>query len=365
MNCTFEGKITESMKTNFLWADCQNILCVRSGGLGDVLMLSPAIRALKEAHPGRRITLLTSSAGASIARYIPSIDNIITSDELPCVTEKAQEQKSVHKLINILRKRRFGAAVLFTRSDQNPLPLARLCCMAGIPHMLGYCQRTPGALLDYGIADKDSETRHEVERQLNLVATVGCSTSQTQLSLSMPPEATLQALETLAQAGMPPYRPWIIIHTGMRTGDTQYPARDYVKAAWQLIHEMGYQIILTGSLAEREYLAELSDDIGPGAWNLAGQLPLDVFCALTSQASVLISDEVDPVHIAAAAGTPVVALCPETQTHFQPWLVPSRMLQITESLTTRSAEPPASQKTIASAVEELVGVADRRSIVRK
>ncbi len=49
------------------WADAKRLLCVRLDTMGDVLMTGPALRALRESAPGRRITLLTSAAGAAAA----------------------------------------------------------------------------------------------------------------------------------------------------------------------------------------------------------------------------------------------------------------------------------------------------------
>ena len=63
-----------------LWQKARNLLCVRLDSLGDVLMTTPAIRALKDAAPGRRITLLASSAGAQAARYVPDIDRVLPYD---------------------------------------------------------------------------------------------------------------------------------------------------------------------------------------------------------------------------------------------------------------------------------------------
>jgi hypothetical protein len=62
------------------WNNARRILCVRLDALGDVLMTTPAIRALKETHPGRRITLLTSPAGAEAAALIPEIDDVLVYD---------------------------------------------------------------------------------------------------------------------------------------------------------------------------------------------------------------------------------------------------------------------------------------------
>jgi ADP-heptose:LPS heptosyltransferase len=59
------------------WHDAVDVLCVRLDAVGDVLMTTPALRALREAVPNRRITLLASDAGAAAARQVPEIDDVI------------------------------------------------------------------------------------------------------------------------------------------------------------------------------------------------------------------------------------------------------------------------------------------------
>ncbi len=61
-------------------AEGGKILCIRLDSLGDILMTTPALRALKEGHPGRRLTLLTSKSGAGIAPLIPEVDETIVYD---------------------------------------------------------------------------------------------------------------------------------------------------------------------------------------------------------------------------------------------------------------------------------------------
>src|SRR4051794_26150980 len=57
------------------WNDAEHVLCVRLDAMGDVLMTTPAIRALKGSRPGRRITLLTSPSGEAVAKLVPEIDD--------------------------------------------------------------------------------------------------------------------------------------------------------------------------------------------------------------------------------------------------------------------------------------------------
>ena len=59
------------------WEDARTILCVRLDSIGDVLMTTPALRAIKEQGPERRVLLLTSPSGAGIASLVPEIDEVI------------------------------------------------------------------------------------------------------------------------------------------------------------------------------------------------------------------------------------------------------------------------------------------------
>ena len=59
------------------WNRAKRLLCVRLDSIGDVLMTTPAIRALKEGGADREITLLTSASGASVAKLIPQIDEVL------------------------------------------------------------------------------------------------------------------------------------------------------------------------------------------------------------------------------------------------------------------------------------------------
>ena len=120
-----------------VWNSLKNILCVRLDNMGDVLMSQPAMRALKESVPGRKITLLTSSAGASIAPFIPEVDETIPFDVPWVKTNERNGEQELLVLANELRSRRFDAAVVFTVYSQNPLPAAMLCDLAGIKIVLG------------------------------------------------------------------------------------------------------------------------------------------------------------------------------------------------------------------------------------
>jgi ADP-heptose:LPS heptosyltransferase len=162
------------------WEKARNILCVRLDSLGDVLMTTPALRALRESLPGCRITLLTSQAGAAVAPYVPEIDDVIV---FAAPWMKVARPDPDQGILRDLAKRNFDAAAIFTVYSQNPLPPAYLCYLAGIPLRAAHCRENPYHLLSHWVPDPEPGLpRHEVERQLALMEAVGCRTIDRRLS---------------------------------------------------------------------------------------------------------------------------------------------------------------------------------------
>jgi ADP-heptose:LPS heptosyltransferase len=164
------------------------VLAIRLDARGDVLMTTPAIRALKESKNGRRVTLLTSAAGAEVARFVPEIDDVIVY-EAPWMKATAPHPPARDlEMAALLADRGFDAAVIFTVFSQSPLPAAMLAYLADIPLRLAHCRENPYGLLTDWVneTEPDAEIRHEVRRQLDLVASVGSRTSDERLSLLLP-----------------------------------------------------------------------------------------------------------------------------------------------------------------------------------
>src|SRR5581483_8827692 len=106
-------------------ADFSRVLCVRPDTMGDVLMCTPAFRALKETFPQVSLTLLTSQKGNAITPFIPFIDDTILFD-VPWEKNNAvyQDGKQLRMLIETLKQKKFDAAIIFTSFSQDPLPAA-------------------------------------------------------------------------------------------------------------------------------------------------------------------------------------------------------------------------------------------------
>jgi lipopolysaccharide heptosyltransferase II len=309
------------------WRDGLRILCVRLDNLGDVLMTTPAFRAIKTTWPACSLTLLTSSVGAAIAEFIPEVDQVIPFD-VPWVAGQPNQPEMVLDLANRLGQQQFDAAIIFTVQSQNPLPAAMLCYMAGIPRVLGYCRENPYQLMTDWVPDPEVlvATRHEVIRQLELVQQIGCYTDDKHLSFRLSIADRQQARQQATTAGLDLHRPWLVLHPGVSEAKRRYPAEQFVQAVSHLIRDFDYQIVLTGSEGERPLTQAISNQLSGQALDLAGQLTIGQLAGLLAEAPLLIANNTGPVHIAAAIGTPVVVLYAKTNPQHTPWQVPNRVL---------------------------------------
>ena len=308
------------------WSRACNILSVRLDAMGDVLMTTPALRALKSS--GRRVTLLTSPSGAAIARLIPEVDDVIVY-EAPWMKASAARADAAAEeaLIATLRARAFDAAAIFTVYSQSPLPAAFTCYLAGIPRVLAYCRENPYRLL----SDWQPETepaqgiRHEVQRHLDLVASVGAQVTDKCLSLRVPAHAMAVVATRLKNCGLDTGERFILLHPGATAPSRRYPIEQFAAVARELIAH-GHTVVLAGGPDEKALCAQLSAHCGDAPINLAGALTLDELVALIARARLIICNNSGPAHIAAAVGTPVVDLYALTNPQHTPWQVRSRVL---------------------------------------
>jgi lipopolysaccharide heptosyltransferase II len=310
------------------WDRARRILCVRLDNLGDVLMTTPALRALRQSRPGCEITLLASRAGAGVAAHIPEIDDAIVYEApwvkvaQPALASRELEMRAC------LQARGFDAAVIFTVYSQSALPAALLCHLADIPLRLAHCRENPYHLLTDWVPETDpsERIRHEVRRQLDLVATIGAHSADERLSMRISAEDRLRGMLRLAEAGIDPGRPWLVVHPGATAPSRRYSPERFGEAAGRLAEIFNCAVAVTGDASERGLADLVRREAGAAARSLAGALSLAEFAAVIASSPLLVSSNTGAVHIAAAVGTPVIDLYALTNPQHTPWLVPHRVL---------------------------------------
>jgi lipopolysaccharide heptosyltransferase II len=318
------------------WRAAQRVLAVRLDNLGDLLVTTPALHAIKQSLPGIELSVLASPVGAQAARLNPDIDAVIAYDS-PFIDPWCQLPHDSHReqrLIADLRQRNFDGAIIFTSFRQSALPAAYLCYLAGIPLRLAASLDASGSLLTTRHRPPE-RMMHEVETALDLVGAIGCATADRDLVVRVPEQARTTFDRRLAdwdvdsssRAG-----PLVVLHPGASMPARMYPAELYGEVADRLVTQLGAHVVIAGSADERELVARVHDGVRPerrpAALRVAGELPFPELCALIERADLVITNNTGPMHLAAALKTPVVTLFALTNPPEQwgPWRVLHRLL---------------------------------------
>lgn len=315
------------------WLKVKKVLAVRLDNLGDVLVTTPALRAIKTSLPGAELTLLASPVGAQVARLNPDIDDVIVY-EAPWMDpwhKLPQDSQREQQMIATIRERQFDGAIIFTSYHQSPLPAAYLCYLADIPLRVAASIDGPGSLLS--TRHKHPERMmHEVERGLDLVGVIGLKTGDLDLILQVPEEARLQLAQRLSTEGIGSRRPLVVVHPGCSMPARTYPWETFAQVVNLLVEQLGAVVALTGAKDERALVERVLHQVQPetrkAIFAFAGKLPFPEFCALIEAADLTITNNTGPMHISAALKTPVVALFALTNPPEQwgPWHVANRQL---------------------------------------
>ncbi|MDR6804515.1 ADP-heptose:LPS heptosyltransferase [Dyadobacter sp. BE34] len=297
----------------------RRVLCIRADNMGDVIMSSPAMRALKETF-GSQITLLTSRAGALVVPYLDCVDGLITAD-LPWAGHATAVDYDLPALAGEIASMHFDAAIIFTVYSQSALPAALLAYMAGIPVRVAYARENPYALLTNWLPDHEPYERigHQVERDLHLVRSIGADVADDRLFLTRHAQALEGLKDKLSSISIHYNTSYWVLHPGVSEEKRKYPAELWIETGKLLRAKLGLPLLISGSASEKTLADAIAAGIGSGARSVAGALSLGEFIALVDNATGVISVNTSTIHIAAAVHTPVVVLYAQTNPQHTPW----------------------------------------------
>ncbi len=310
------------------WLLARNILAVRLDNIGDVIMLGPALRAVKETSPQARLTLLASPGGATAAPLLPWIDDVMVwrpvwqdvGGRMPF--DPAREWE----LIRRLAEQRFDAALVFSSFSQTPHTPGYVCYLAGIPLRAGESKEFGGSTLSTELQGAPTEM-HQVERNLRLVEHLGFVARDRRLVVAIPDSARAGIPPLLQEKGIDPALPFILIHPGASAKARRYPAARFGRVA-DLLAKRGWQVLVTGVEREEHLLTEVQQQ-APRACYLLGQTRLPEYAALLERAALVICNDTLPMHLADAVRTPEVVLFSGTdcEEQWRPRSTPARLLR--------------------------------------
>jgi ADP-heptose:LPS heptosyltransferase len=203
-----------------------------------------------------------------------------------------------------------------------------LTWLAEIPRRVAYCRENPYGLLTDWVPELEpySILRHQVERDLQLVKTLGAKTSDDRLRININDTHLKEVEKKLLEEGVDVRKPWLVLHPGVSEEKRQYPAELWIETGKKIIKNLDQQILVTGSESESTLSRKIAQSIGPGAFSCGGLFTLQEFIALIKKSPLVISVNTSTAHIAAATQTKIIVLYALTNPQHAPWRANGKIL---------------------------------------
>ena len=277
------------------------ILIRSANWVGDAIMTTPAIRAIRRNFPSARITLLAKPWVAPVFEYNPDIDDIMIYQ----TAERHGGWAGLYHLAQDVRRQRFDLAILF----QNAFEAALLSFMAGIPRRMGFTTDGRTALLTDRIRTwRPLKKGHLIEYYLGLPLGAGMTLHGTRLTLVITPEE-----RRLARCYMTDKKLAGDLVIGLNPGATFGTAKRWLPDRFaelgrRLIAGHKARVLIFGAPNEASLGRWLADEIGDGAVNLCGQTSLRQAICLIEQCDLFVTNDSGLMHVAAALDIPQLAI---------------------------------------------------------
>ncbi len=270
--------------------------------IGDAVMMTPSLGAIRQSFPSARITVLANPLVAQLFTSHPWVDEVLIYD-----------QKGAHRglrgrlqLAAQLRARGFDLAILL----QNAFNAALITWLARIPLRIGNRSDGRGVLLSHGFPlNLQPCGVHESEQYLAMLRYYGITGEGMQQQLDTTFAEDLTMGERLAAAGVGADEFLLGINPGATYGSAKrwYPDR-FAAVARSLAAEWGARVVITGGPGEKEIAAEIERELAGACINLAGQTTVRELMALIKRCNFFVTNDSGPMHLAAAFAVPLVAI---------------------------------------------------------
>ena len=289
----------------------ERLLIVMPSWLGDCVMSTPTLRALRALYPAAHITVLVKSTVRPIIDAVPWVDRTLTIRPRREGRIEGGRQGPV-RLARRLARGQFDTAVILPNSFRSSLVVA----MARIPRRIGYDRDGRGFLLsDRLLPRRDLGGYVPVPTRdyyLGLARYLGAVDPDPTMQLFTRAEDEQAADDLLARAGFDPKRAGrlVLLNPGATYGNAKmwYPDR-FAAVADRCVRELGATVAVCGAPKERPILDQLLAAAREPILDLPRiGMTLELLKSIIYRSSLLITNDTGPRHVAAALGTPVVTI---------------------------------------------------------
>lgn len=337
----------------------RRILVVKLFALGDLLNTTPALRALRARFPRARIDVLTTRQGRPGLANSPDVDEVIVFEKalFDAVGGLASPRALLAGLRFALdlRLRRYDTLVLLHHliTPWGTLKYTALALWSGARIRAGL-DNGRGWFLTHRALDRGFGTRDERQYWLAVAAALGAASDDDRPRFVVPEADRAAGAALVARARRGGAGPVVAIHSasGPYAPGRQWPPERFAAVADRLADALGAAIVLVGVRAEAEAVGRVAAAMRHPALNLAGETALPTLAGLLLGADLLLGNDSSVAHLAAALGTPTIALFgPSNERAWRPWGAATVVLPAdggapavppgARALAVRSAEPHA------------------------
>ncbi|MBK6781335.1 MAG: lipopolysaccharide heptosyltransferase II [Gemmatimonadetes bacterium] len=277
------------------------ILLVRFSSLGDVVLTTPLIRALRARHPAATLSALTKQGWAPLLSANPHLDEVIS----------VAPGQSLVPLARALRAARYTHLL-----DLHGSVRTRVLRLLVPGPWTGFdARRGPRQRLIRQHEDRYPDRVPVAERYFEAAAALDVVPDGGPAELFVSPAAEARAEAWLLRVGLDLDAPLAVLIPGAAHATKRWPVRHWRRLASDLVRR-GWRVALLGGGGDRVVAAEIATAAGRRAASSAGELDLQASGALLRRAAVAVSGDTGPMHLATAVGTPVVALFGPTVEQF-------------------------------------------------
>ncbi len=309
------------MRDSLLGRDIRSIVAFKLRHIGDVLLSTPAFHALRGAFPGARIAAVVNEGTQDMLSGNPDIDRILVFRRGRRDAGGKSRFGEELALLREIRSLRAEVAVNFTEGDRG----ATLSRLSGARFRVGVASARRGL---WGkerfythLCPRPDLYRHQVWKDLDVLAAAGIQPGDLSLRFHIPEKDGEESQRKLSAAGVPGGAPYAVVQPTSRWTFKCWTEKGMAGVVAHLSRKGVFPVVTSGSdRAEIDQANRVASSSGSPCASLAGRFTLKELGAAIASARVFVGVDSAPMHIAAAVGTPVVALFgPTGAFNWAPW----------------------------------------------
>ena len=297
------------------------ILIVLVAGIGDLVLASKSIRAIRNGYPDAEIHLLTSTEASTLAMNYEYVNYV----HIFPIRELRRDKKylfDIFRLVRGLKKIRFDLVLNLYRiaSLCGAVKMGLLFICLGADAKIGHDDHGFGLFLTDKAPGDTFKNRHFADAMMDLARLAGGVPDNRGIEVFWDKQIEEKWASLFSNDKVPEQDFKIGINPGGDRENRRWRPEYYAEVADRIMERFPARLFLLGGPGEEAIAMEIEGNMRHHTFNLSGQLGLNDLAYLISRFDLLITNDSGPMHIAAATGTPVVAIFgPENPMHLGPY----------------------------------------------